>query len=89
MRGPNKQKNNGKLLQLEARKNHDTFNNLKNIKCPTFIAGGLFDGIAPKDNIDILNTLIMNSKKKFYKGGHAFFLEDPQAWEDIINFFKD
>jgi len=89
MRGLNKQKNNGKLLQLEARKNHDTFNNLKNIKCPTFIAGGLFDGIAPKDNIDILNTLIMNSKKKFYKGGHAFFLESPQAWEDIINFFKD
>ena len=31
----------------------------------------------------------MNSKKKFYKGGHAFFLEDPKAWEDIINFFKD
>ena len=89
LRASGKKKNDGKLLQLEARKNHDTCKNLKNIKCPTFIAGGLFDDIAPKDNIDILNNLIMNSKKKFYKGGHAFFLEDPKAWEDIINFFKD
>ena len=89
LRGSDQQKKNGKLLQLEARKGHDTCKDLKNIKCPAFIAGGLFDGIAPKSNIDILSHLLRNSEKKFYKGGHAFFLEDSQAWEDIIKFFKD
>jgi len=51
--------------------------------------GGLYDGIAPKDNIDILDEQIPNSVKKFYEGGHGFFLEDYQAWRDVISFLKD
>ena len=46
-------------------------------------------GIAPKDNIDILDEQIPNSVKKFYEGGHGFFLEDYRAWKDVISFLKD
>ena len=89
LRSPESKRNQGKELQLDARKDHDVLNLLKNIKSPTFIAGGLYDGIAPQSNIDILDELIPNSSKKFYKGGHTFFLEDQQAWKDIIEFIKN
>ena len=89
LRSPESKRNQGKELQLDARKDHDVLNLLKNIKSPTFIAGGLYDGIAPQSNIDILDELIPNSSKKFYKGGHTFFLEDQQAWKDIIKFIKN
>ena len=89
LRSSDSKLNNGRLLQLEARKDHDIVDKLGKIKCPTFIAGGLFDGIVPKHNINILDKLISNSLRKFYKGGHGFFLEDPQAWRDIIQFLKN
>ena len=89
LRSPESKRNQGKELQLDARKDHNVLNLLKNIKSPTFIAGGLYDGIAPQSNIDILDELIPNSSKKFYKGGHTFFLEDQQAWKDIIEFLKN
>ena len=89
LRSPESKRNQGKYLQLDARKDHNVLNLLKNIKCPTLIAGGLYDGIASKSNIDILDELIPNSSKKFYKGGHTFFLEDQQAWKDIIEFLKN
>ena len=89
LRSPDSKLNNGRLLQLDARKDHDVVDELGKIKCPTFIAGGLFDGIVPKHNINILDKLISNSSRKFYKGGHGFFLEDPQAWRDIIEFLKN
>ena len=89
LRSPESKRNQGKDLQLDARKDHNVLDLLKNIKSPTFIAGGLYDGIAPQSNIDILNELIPNSSKKFYKGGHTFFLEDQQAWKDIIKFLKN
>ena len=89
LRSSESKKNQGKDLQLGARKDHNVLDLLKNIKNPTLIAGGLYDGIAPKSNIDILDELIPNSFKKFYKGGHTFFLEDQQAWEDVIKFLKN
>ena len=88
LRSPESKENIGKILQLSARKDHNVIDKLENISCPTLIAGGLYDGIAPKENTDILNKLIPNSHKKFYKGGHTFFLEDQSAWKDIINFLK-
>ena len=89
LRSPESKENNGKLLQLGARKDHNVIDLLKSIKCPTLIMGGLYDGIAPKDNIDILDEQIPNSVKKFYEGGHGFFLQDYKAWKDVINFLKD
>tara|TARA_Y100001936_G_scaffold244486_1_gene284937 strand:+ start:633 stop:1433 length:801 start_codon:yes stop_codon:yes gene_type:complete len=89
LRSPESKENKGKFLQLGARKDHNVMDLLKNINCPTLIMGGLYDGIAPKDNIDILDKQIPNSVKKFYKGGHGFFLEDHQAWKDVINFLKN
>ena len=57
--------------------------------CTDIVCIELEDGIAPKDNIDILDEQIPNSVKKFYEGGHGFFLEDYQAWKDVISFLKD
>ena len=89
LRGSVSKENIGKLLQLDARKYHDVCEELERINCPTFIAGGLYDGIAPQNNINILNKLISKSEKKFYEGGHGFFMEDAQAWKDIISFLKN
>jgi len=81
--------NKGKSLQLEARKHHDTNKDLHKIKCPTLIAGGLYDQISPKENLEVLEDLIPGSFTKFFEGGHSFFLQDEKAWPKIIEFLKD
>ena len=81
--------NKGKLLQLEARKHHDTNRDLHKINCPTLIAGGLYDQISPMKNLLALDNLIPTSSVKFFKGGHSFFLQDGTAWATIIEFLKD
>lgn len=76
----------GARLQLEARANHDTSNDLPAINLPTLICAGKYDGIAPAENQEKLQSLIQGSQLKWYKGGHMFLIQDKQAWKDIVEY---
>ncbi|MEH6556189.1 MAG: alpha/beta hydrolase [Oceanicoccus sp.] len=79
----------GAVNQLNARKCHDTSARLHNIHANTFICGGIYDGIAPPENLRALNTDIAGSTLKFYQGGHLFMLQDRTAMIDILEFLQE
>ena len=74
----------GAMKQLLARKNHDTYKRLANIKCETLIVGGKYDGIAPPKNLVAMNEMIPQSELRFYEGGHMFLIQDKSAYQEII-----
>ena len=76
------------LKQLLARKDHDTFDSLKDINVPVFLLGGKYDGIAPKSNMEVIHNKVKDSKLEFYEGGHLFLIQDPEAFKDIIKWLS-
>jgi pimeloyl-ACP methyl ester carboxylesterase len=76
----------GEALQLDARSGHDVWDRLHAITCPTFVASGRYDGIAPMSNGEAIASRIQQSQFRAYDGGHAFFYQDRQAFPDIIGF---
>ena len=78
----------GERLQLEARSHHDVFDRLANISCPTLVASGRYDGIAPPANGMAMAEQIPNAELRLYEGGHAFFVQDRQAVPDILEFLN-
>jgi 3-oxoadipate enol-lactonase len=69
----------GNLRQLEARRGHDVWDRLPLIDCPTFIACGRFDGIAPPRNSVAMASRIRRSELHTYQGGHAFLAQDRDS----------
>ena len=78
----------GAILQIEARKDHDTNDALPKIHLPTLICAGRYDGIAPPENQTKLNELISDSRLNWYEGGHMFMVQDKNAWKDIIAYLN-
>ena len=78
----------GENAQLEARRHHDVWDRLPSISSPTFVASGRYDGIAPPANGEAIASRIPDAKLRIYEGGHAFFVQDPQAIPDITGFLK-
>jgi 3-oxoadipate enol-lactonase len=76
----------GARRQLEARIGHDTFDRLPTLSMPVFICGGLYDGIATPENLEVLQKQIPGARMELFKGGHLFFLQDPKAFEQITAF---
>jgi pimeloyl-ACP methyl ester carboxylesterase len=76
----------GEQLQLDARSRLDVLDRLGKITCPTLVAGGRYDHIAPPENSEKIAELIPNAELRFYEGGHIFFLQDPQAIPDVMGF---
>jgi pimeloyl-ACP methyl ester carboxylesterase len=76
----------GEQLQLDARSRLDVLDRLGKIACPTLVAGGKYDHIAPPENSEKIAELIPNAELRFYEGGHIFFLQDPQAIPDVMQF---
>jgi pimeloyl-ACP methyl ester carboxylesterase len=76
----------GELAQLDARSRFDALDRLGNITCPTFIAAGRYDGIAPPENAEAIAEGIPHAELRFYEGGHVFFLQDAQAIADVMEF---
>ena len=76
----------GERLQLDARSRHDVFDRLTRIACPTLVASGRFDGIAPPANGEAIATQIPNADFQLYDGGHAFFFQDASAFPNIKAF---
>ena len=76
----------GELMQLEARRHHDVWDRLPLITCPTLVACGEFDALAPPANSEAIASRVAGSDLRRYQGGHAFVWQDRQAWPDIVGF---
>ncbi|MFI0460479.1 MAG: alpha/beta fold hydrolase [Ilumatobacteraceae bacterium] len=76
----------GERLQLAARLHHDVADRLHVIPCPTFVAAGKFDGIAPPVNSQAIVERIPNATMSVYEGGHMFLAQDPTAIREIRAF---
>lgn len=78
----------GEREQLAARSHHDVRDRLGKVSCPTLVAGGRFDGIAPPENSETIAALVPNAGLRLYDGGHAFFAQDRRALPDVMDFLE-
>lgn len=76
----------GEALQLEARRHHDVADRLGRIACPTLVACGRYDGIAPPANSAAIAARVPGAELRTYEGGHAFFFQDRTALREVIEF---
>ncbi|HEY1827826.1 MAG TPA: alpha/beta hydrolase [Acidimicrobiales bacterium] len=76
----------GLTLQLEARSHHDTADRLGQIRCPTYVCGGRFDGTALPANSEYLAAHIPGAELAMFDGGHIFVVQDPTAIPAIVEF---
>ena len=77
------------MKQLMARKNHDTYDRLSQIKAPVLLLGGKFDGVAPVENMQAIADQIESSEIRFYEGGHMFLVQDKKAYPEMIEWLMD
>jgi len=76
----------GERAQLEARRYHDVCARLSAVTCPTLVASGRYDGIAPVSNGAAIVERVPAAELRVYEGGHGFFVQDPRALPDILGF---
>jgi pimeloyl-ACP methyl ester carboxylesterase len=76
----------GEREQLLARAGHDVCDRLQRVTCPTLVAAGRYDGIAPLANAEAIVARVPNAELRVYEGGHAFFAQDAAAFPDVIAF---
>ena len=76
----------GEVEQLGARRHHDVWERLPRVTCPTLVAGGRYDGIAPPANSEAIASQIHGAELRLYEGGHLFFLQDRAAFPDVLGF---
>jgi pimeloyl-ACP methyl ester carboxylesterase len=76
----------GEKLQLEARRSHDVSDRLQRIQCPTLVAAGRYDRLAPVANSAAIAAHITDARLRVYEGGHLFFAQDSNAMKDIETF---
>jgi pimeloyl-ACP methyl ester carboxylesterase len=74
--------------QLEARRHHDVFDRLGKITCPTLVAAGRFDRLAPPPNSEAIAARIPGAQLRVYDGGHGFFAQDPKALPELMAFLE-
>jgi pimeloyl-ACP methyl ester carboxylesterase len=76
----------GERLQLAARAHHDVWDRLHRIDCPTLVAHGEFDAIAPPANSAAIASRVARSELRSFSGGHAFLWQDRDAWPTAVEF---
>jgi 3-oxoadipate enol-lactonase len=74
--------------QLDARARHDTWDRLDVITCPTLVAYGRYDGIAPAENSEAIASRIRGALLRGYEGGHMFLMQDPAAMPELVAFLE-
>jgi pimeloyl-ACP methyl ester carboxylesterase len=79
----------GEAEQLGARAGHDVTHRLGRVSCPTLVACGRYDGIAPPPNSEAIAARIPHAELCAYEGGHAFFAQDPKALPEILDFLDE
>lgn len=78
----------GRAAQLAARAQHDCWDRLAQITCPTWLGGGKYDNIAKPEAMQAMASRIPHSQLSFYEGGHLFMLQDAKAFPELIRFFE-
>jgi 3-oxoadipate enol-lactonase len=76
----------GPALQMQARTDHDVYDRLDRISCPTLVASGRYDGIAPPANGKAIADRIPGAELRLFEGGHLFTIQDPEALPAILAF---
>lgn len=76
----------GVRRQLEARKDHNTYDRLPMLPMPTLVVGGEHDDLAPAAVLRQLAERIPNVQLQLFNGGHLFHLQDARAWKAIASF---
>jgi pimeloyl-ACP methyl ester carboxylesterase len=79
----------GARLQLEARRHHDVWDRLDRITCPTLVASGRYDGIAPPENGEAIASRIPGARLRLFEGGHMFTVQDRAATPAVIDFLLE
>lgn len=74
--------------QLRARATYDVWDRLPAIDCPTWVASGRYDGIAPPANGAAIASRIEDAEFHLYDGGHALLFQVPQAQRDLRAFLR-
>lgn len=74
--------------QIAARKGHNTYSRLSQLKMPVYLVAGRYDNVAPIKNQLALLSKIPQAKLSIFNGSHLVLWQDPLAFESIINFFK-
>ena len=59
---------------------------LSRITCPTLVAYGRYDGIAPPENSEAIAARVSGAELRAYDGGHVFFVQDAAALPDVMAF---
>ena len=78
----------GEREQLDARRRHDVTDRLGHIACPTLVACGRYDGIAPPANSEAIVGRVPGAELRLYEGGHGFFGQDRTALPEIFDFLS-
>lgn len=78
----------GLRAQLQARADHDVWERLDAITCPTLVAYGRYDGVAPAQNSTALASRIAGADLRGYEGGHLFLVQDPAAMPELVTFLR-
>lgn len=78
----------GEAEQLNARRGLDVAGRLERITCPTLVAAGRYDGIAPVANSEAIVARVPDAELRVYDGGHTFFAQDPSAIPDVLAFLR-
>ena len=79
----------GARRQLEARADHNTWDRLGDIICPTIVCAGKYDALAKPETQDNMIRRLPNAGLHFFEGGHLFMLQDPAAFPAMMKFLKD
>jgi pimeloyl-ACP methyl ester carboxylesterase len=78
----------GEREQLLARSRHDVTDRLGAIGCPTLVACGRYDGIAPPANSEAIAARVAGADLRTYEGGHAFISQDRSALPEVMDFLS-
>ncbi|NVM56342.1 MAG: alpha/beta hydrolase, partial [Candidatus Helarchaeota archaeon] len=79
----------GMKYQFSAIREHNTLDRLKDITIPTLILVGKKDILLPARNSKILAKHIPNSELQILEGGHGFWIESEQAFnQSVLDFLR-
>lgn len=79
----------GAHRQLVARAAHDTWDRLPEIRCPTLIAAGRYDGIALPSTQQKMAERIPGATLQWFEGGHLFMIQDRAATPAMTAFLTE
>ncbi len=79
----------GAALQLDARRRHDTWDRLPELRMPVLLCAGKYDGIAPLGNMRAMAQRVTSSELRAYEGGHLFLIQDRTAYPDIVAWLRN